>query len=168
MPIRTGNSSARCAAIAASTADLGDANAAHTPSPVCLNNKPPCASIAVRNTSSWAASATRIASASASHRRVEPSTSVNRNVTTPEGAAAAGADTRRISQQTRSYLAHRRNPAPSPDRCILRRTSASHRCRLFRDNVGGPPSVPGVMASPRPRRYVPRSQAFSPCRGSDP
>src|SRR5258708_2069622 len=32
-------------------------------------------------------------SASASHRRVEPSTSVNRNVATPEGAAAAGADT---------------------------------------------------------------------------
>src|SRR5262249_42353647 len=44
-------------------------------------------------TSSWAASAARIASASASHRRVEPSTSVNKNVTTPEGTAAAGADT---------------------------------------------------------------------------
>src|ERR1700688_1603501 len=93
MPIRTGNSSARCAATAASTADLGDANAAHTPSPVCLNNQPPCASIAVRNTSSWAVSATRIASASVSHRRVEPSTSVNRNVTTPEGADAGSADT---------------------------------------------------------------------------
>jgi hypothetical protein len=25
-----------------------------------------------------------------------------------------------------------------------------------------------VMASPRPTRYAPRSQAFSPCRGSDP
>ena len=35
----------------------------------------------------------RIASASASHRRVDPSTSVNRNVTTPEGAAAGSADT---------------------------------------------------------------------------
>jgi hypothetical protein len=33
--------SARCAVIAASTADLGEANAAHTPSPVCLNNQPP-------------------------------------------------------------------------------------------------------------------------------
>jgi len=33
------------------------------------------------------------ATASASHRRVEPSTSVNRNVTTPEGAAAGSADT---------------------------------------------------------------------------
>jgi hypothetical protein len=32
-------------------------------------------------------------SASASHRRVDPSTSVNRNVTTPEGAAAGSADT---------------------------------------------------------------------------
>ena len=34
-----------------------------------------------------------MSSASASHRRVEPSTSVNKNVTTPEGAAAAAADT---------------------------------------------------------------------------
>ena len=91
--MRTGNSSARCAATAASTADVGDANAAHTPSPVCLNNQPPCASIARRSTSSCAASAARMLSASASHRRVEPSTSVNKNVTTPEGAVAAGADT---------------------------------------------------------------------------
>ncbi len=36
----------------------------HTPSPVCLNRKPSCASIAERNTLSCAASATRIASAS--------------------------------------------------------------------------------------------------------
>ena len=39
MPIRTGNSSARCAATAASTAERGDANAATTPSPVWLNKK---------------------------------------------------------------------------------------------------------------------------------
>ena len=50
------------------------------PAAVCLDRP--------RNTSSCAASATRIASASASHRRVEPSTSVNRNVTTPEGGTA--------------------------------------------------------------------------------
>src|SRR6202161_2271035 len=87
--MRTGNSSARGAPTAASTADLGEANAAHTPSPVCLNNQPPCASIALRNTSSWAVRAIRISSASASHRRVEPSTSVNRNVTTPEGAGTS-------------------------------------------------------------------------------
>ena len=36
----------RCAATAASTAERGEANAAHTPSPVCLNTKPPCPSIA--------------------------------------------------------------------------------------------------------------------------
>src|ERR1700692_2436910 len=89
MPIRTGNSSARCAATAASTAHLGEANAAQTPSPVCLNNQPPCASIALHNTSSWVARAIRISSASASHRRVEPSTSVNKNVTTPEAAGTS-------------------------------------------------------------------------------
>jgi hypothetical protein len=55
--------------------------------------KPPFASIAWRNTSSWAANAVRIAAASFSHRRVGPSISVNRNVTTPEGAAAGLADT---------------------------------------------------------------------------
>ena len=37
-----------------------------------------------------AASAIRIASASASHRWVEPSTSVNRNVTTPKGGISRG------------------------------------------------------------------------------
>jgi hypothetical protein len=77
-PIRTGNSSSRCAATAASTADRGEANAAHTPSPVCLNNQPSCVSIARRSTSSYAASAFRMPSASASHRRVDPSTSVNK------------------------------------------------------------------------------------------
>src|ERR1700686_4865233 len=106
MPIRTGNSSARWAAAAASTADLGEANAAHTPSPVCLNNQPPCASIAPRSAKSCAASATRIASASASHRRVEPSTSVNKNVTTPEGAAAAGGGTYAESHNRHAPTSH--------------------------------------------------------------
>src|ERR1700740_381909 len=87
MPIRTGNSSSRCAATAASTARLGELNGAHNPAPGCLNRTPSCDLIAERNTSSWAARAARIKSASVSHRPVEPSTSVNRNVTTPEGAA---------------------------------------------------------------------------------
>ena len=39
---------------------------------------------------------------------------------------------------------------------------------LFKDNVSGPPSMPGVMSSPRPTPYDPQSQAMSPCRGSDP
>ena len=49
-------------AMAASTAALGDEqNAAHTPSPVCLNMNPPCVSIAERNTFVLcAASATHI------------------------------------------------------------------------------------------------------------
>ena len=45
---------------------------------------PPCSSIAMRNTSSCLTSATRTAAASDSHRRVEPSISVNRNVTPPK------------------------------------------------------------------------------------
>ena len=63
--------------------DTGQVDAAQMPSPVCLNNQPPCASIASRSTSSCAVNAVRIASASASHRRVEPSTSANRNIYLP-------------------------------------------------------------------------------------
>ncbi len=52
------------------------------------------------------ASATRIPSASDSHRRVEPSTSVNKNVTTPEGAAAAAADTPAECHNRRAPTSH--------------------------------------------------------------
>ena len=45
-------------------------------------------------------------SASASHRRVEPSTSVNKNVTTPEGAAVAGADTPAESHTRHAPTSH--------------------------------------------------------------
>src|SRR6185312_9985040 len=106
--MRTGNLSARWAATAASTADFGEANAAHTPSPVCLNNQPPCASIEERNTVSWLASANRIPSASASHRRVEPSTSVNRNVTTPKEQPPDQRTPPQNLTTDRAYLAHRR------------------------------------------------------------
>src|SRR6266581_2228503 len=88
MPMRTGSSNARCASIAASTAARAEANAAHTPSPVFLNSHPPRASMAARSTSSCAARATCIASGSSSHRRVDPSISVKRNVTVPLGALA--------------------------------------------------------------------------------
>jgi hypothetical protein len=90
---------------------------------VCLNNQPPCASIAVRNTLSWTTSAARIACASDSHRRVEPSTSVNKNVTTPEGAAAA-ADTPAESHNRRAPTSHiggirPRRPRPEARRGAL-------------------------------------------------
>ena len=119
-PIRTGSSRFRCAATATSTADRGEAKVAHTPSPVCLNMKPPCASIAPRNTSSWAASAARIPSASASHRRVEPSTSVNKNVTTPAGAAARSADTPAESHNGQARPRTSAYPGRSPIHVILR------------------------------------------------
>jgi hypothetical protein len=38
--------------------------------------------------------------------RVEPSTSVNKNVTTPEGAAAAGADTYAESHNGQALTSH--------------------------------------------------------------
>jgi hypothetical protein len=54
-----------------------------------LDKNPSCASITARNTSSCANRAARIDSASDSHRRVDPSISVNKNVTTPEGGSPA-------------------------------------------------------------------------------
>src|SRR4029077_17157073 len=81
------------ASTAAFTADPGEPNAATTPSPVWLNKNPSYDSIAVRKTSSCATRADHMACASASHRRVEPSISVNRKVTTPEGGPPADTST---------------------------------------------------------------------------
>ena len=63
-------------------------------------------------------------SASASHRRVEPSTSVNRNVTTPEGAAARSADTPAESHNRHAPTWHiggirPRHPRPEARRSAL-------------------------------------------------
>ncbi len=44
--------------------------------------------------------------ASFSHRLVEPSTSLNRNVTTPDGAASAGADTSAESHNSPAPTSH--------------------------------------------------------------
>src|SRR6476659_993748 len=44
--------------------------------------------MALRSTPSWPAKARRIASGNSSHRRVEPSRSVNKNVTVPDGNSA--------------------------------------------------------------------------------
>jgi hypothetical protein len=105
-------------------ADWGEA-----PSPVCLNNQPPCASIARRSTLSCAASAARIPSASASHRRVEPSTSVDRNVTTPKGAAAGGADTPAESHNRHAPTSHigRIRPRTPTPRGTAQRATARDR-----------------------------------------
>jgi hypothetical protein len=79
------------------------------------------------------ANAARIASASASHRRVEPSTSVNKNVTTPEGAATAAADTpaeshNRPAPTTR--IGGIRIRKPTPEALIARARHRGHRLRV--------------------------------------
>jgi hypothetical protein len=61
---------------------------------------PPCDSIADRKISSWTNNDADIASASAAHKRVDPSTSVNRNVTVPDGRTAGPAS---CLQQSRMY-----------------------------------------------------------------
>ena len=75
-----------------------------------------CVGLDPTESASCAASATRMPSASASHRRVEPSTSVNKNVTTPEGAAAAGADTYAESHNGRLLprTSAESGPGPTP------------------------------------------------------
>ena len=60
--------------------------------------------------------AARMDCASDSHRRVEPSISVNRNVTTPEGAAARSADTPAESHNGQLPPRTSANPARSTHR----------------------------------------------------
>jgi hypothetical protein len=60
-------------------------NTAWNPSPVVFTTEPPCRATASRRISSWRANAACIASGCSSHRRVEPSMSVNKNVTVPDG-----------------------------------------------------------------------------------
>jgi hypothetical protein len=73
-------------------------NPAHTPSPRCLNTKPPDFSITEDNTSSWRANIARISTASASHSELDDSISVNKNVTVPK------------EEQARQSLAHHPTP----------------------------------------------------------
>src|SRR5258705_9339446 len=56
---------------------------------------------------------------------------------------------------------------PSRSKNAARNPFETLETRLFQDNVGGRPWMRGVTAFPLPTRYAPRSQAFSPCRGSD-
>ena len=98
MPIRTGNCSARCAATAASTAQPGEPNAAHTPSPGVLEQP---AAVRLDRRAQHLVMGRLVLPASHSRRSptdestVDPSTSVNRNVTTPDGGGPAEeADTR--------------------------------------------------------------------------
>jgi hypothetical protein len=71
---------------------------------VCLNMKPPCSLNRRAQHLMMGGQRPRIASASASHRRVEPSISVNRNVTTPEGGTPA--DTPAESHNRRGPTSH--------------------------------------------------------------
>ena len=96
-PIRTRNTgppthasadSSRCAANPAAIALAARLNTAPKPSPAVENTWPPLASIALRRISSWRANAAPIASGNESHNGVDPSMSVNRNVTVPEGVNA--------------------------------------------------------------------------------
>ena len=90
MAISSGQHSAPSAAwasIAEATASPARAKAAASPSPPVANTKPPWASTALRTIPSWRANAKRMDSGAASHRRVDASTSVNKNVTVPDGRA---------------------------------------------------------------------------------
>ena len=80
-------SSARWAARAASRAPRVVVKTAWSPSPVVFTTVPSWCSTASRRIASWRSSAGRIAAGCCSHSRVEPSRSVNRNVTVPDGSS---------------------------------------------------------------------------------
>ena len=91
-PIRTriGSSSNRSViTVAASTASGARANARRNASPCVSTSTPPSDTHASRTIRRWSSSATAYLSGpSSSSSRVDPSTSVNRNVTVPEGRSA--------------------------------------------------------------------------------
>ena len=140
MPIRTGNSSVRCAA----TAERDEANPAH-PRYGVLEQPAPCASIAPRSTKSCAASATRMPSASASHRRVALSTSVNKNVggrRLPSGCRGCAGSSPNVWPTNQAYLQVR---SPS-----FRFSSARYLRFCFRALTGSrviPPSFHEIYCS---------------------
>ena len=72
--------SARCASTAATTPSTGRSNTAATPSPSDLKTCPPWALTTLPSRWSWWARSSRMSAGAASHSRVLPSTSVNRNV----------------------------------------------------------------------------------------
>jgi hypothetical protein len=74
---------------AAATADEADWNAAAIPSPMDENTTPPCSATVLRTNSSCRDNAPRMADSPACQSRVDPSISVNRNVTVPVGALTA-------------------------------------------------------------------------------
>src|SRR5580765_3606721 len=84
-PGHVASASARCASVAAHTASVGRVNAAANESPAVVKTYPPFDSIAVRRTVSCTRNDADMASLSVDHQRVEPSMSVNKNVTVPVG-----------------------------------------------------------------------------------
>src|SRR5215217_5024486 len=79
--------SSACNRRAAATASDGRLNASPKPSPAVANTYPSHASTASRTAASCTLSDADIPSGSAGQHRVEPSTSVNKNVTVPDGRA---------------------------------------------------------------------------------
>src|SRR5215213_5025521 len=78
---------ARCASTQAVTAAAGSENAARKASPIVLKWYPPWARIAAARMALCRSRATHIVARSRSQSRVEPSMSVERKVTIPEGGA---------------------------------------------------------------------------------
>src|SRR5262245_36044710 len=70
---------------AAPTAAGADPKAAPNPSPPTENTKPPCRSMVACTSASWRARASLMRRGARSHSAVEPSMSVNRKVTAPDG-----------------------------------------------------------------------------------
>jgi hypothetical protein len=111
---------------------------------------------------------TRIASASASHRRVEPSTSVKRNVTTPEGGPPAdtrtGSHNRHPHSPASMSSISRRIPDGCPPPCLrVSALATSRKSRMGREVAGARQGRRGDNLSSR-RSSAERSR----CRNSSP
>ena len=82
--------SRRWQAAAAATASVARTNTENveSPSPFAFSSQPPWLATQSAISSSWRVKARSIAAAERSHSAVEPTTSLSRNVTTPDGGGA--------------------------------------------------------------------------------
>ena len=122
------------------------------PVPGVLEQPAVMSPIAARSTSSCAANATRIASGSDSHDRVEPSISVNKNVIVPDGRSPMNylQLTAQLSHNPAHHTASGSALPADPDLDLNR---PLHPCELRVGPIGITASwIPGPSSQARPRR----------------
>ena len=118
----------RCTARAAAAASAGRLNTLNveSPSPFDLSSTPPWLVTAAPTNRSWRSRQSLIRSGTTSHNRVEPTTSLRRNVMSPDGSSASpGACGQRAVHIPASHAIFCGDPEMARDACMPDITAAS-------------------------------------------